>query len=324
MGRGPKWLLAVALGTAIASGSPAVVAQPAEPEPPAEPQPPAQPQPPPEPAPAPEAPAQPPPAPVAPPPAAPHPAYAEPPPYGWGAPPPVAPKPTLADALAAETLVVVFAFGMVAGGSGDIDYECRESGAPDGSLVVTPRCLDDASLDYDDESGAGLGLDLLVHLSPSFRLGGGLLLVPSPEYKLDVPFESPSIDSGPELSLAVVVEGIFPVSDAIALVARGQGGALLLLPSEEHEDAIEQHRESCRQSGFDPCVTNEGPFIGPTVSAGGGIAVLLGDVRLRADLRLQWFSLPFLDFEEAGGGVRTEESYRLSGTRIWIIGGLEL
>jgi hypothetical protein len=234
--------------------------------------------------------------------------------------------------LESAILVPVFSFGVLVGGSGDLNYECEDSGVSDGTLFDPPACSSsgiDSEVEYDDESDFVLAVDLLGHLSPNFRLGGGIQWLPNPDHSFEVRALGESytfdVDSGHELDAYAVAEGIFPLSAAVAALVRAQAGIAVLIPEDEHQELfVDQHREYCKGSGLDPCTTGEGPFVGPTFGVGGGLAILAGDVRLRAELRLEWFWLPYARYEEAGGGTRTKEDYDLSGSRTILFAGVEL
>lgn len=203
-------------------------------------------------------------------------------------------------------------FGLYAGfifaGGGELENECS------GSACTYTRVADD----YDEESEFALGADLLGHVSPQFRLGGGLLFLPSVKVKVDG--ASRDAKFGSELSAVIIGEGVFDVAPTTALTLRGMGGPLFLFPGKDLEDAIDGVKARCPS-----CDVSDGPFVGYTFGVGGGGLFSVGNVGLRAGLLFQYYGVRTLRVEgDTGTGTGTaEETLSSAGTRFMLTAGVE-
>jgi hypothetical protein len=289
--------------------------QPAPPAelPPAEP--PAQP-PPAEPPPAP--PAEPVPPPVAqqpPPPGYVAPAYgAQQPAPAWGAPPP--PPPLAEQPVERSGLVAIARMGFIFTGSGEGEQECDGPGSICG-------VIGGVSEDYDDKSGFLVGVDLLGHVTPQVRLGGGLMYVFATSLEFDG--ESDEIDLGSDLSTQVIVEGLVDVGPRTAIALRGQGGLIMLFPDDELSDLIDELEADCDQidAAGGSCEVKDGPYVGWTVGAGVGVVHDLGGAALRADLILQFYGLPTAGQDVTFQGDDVETTLSFAGNRFILAAGVE-
>jgi hypothetical protein len=249
--------------------------------------------------------------------------WAQPPPQpaqgGWYAgDPPAAPRPTTG-------VVFDLRLAFLATGSGEVETTC------DGDCGG----FDEDSDNYDDESGIALGGDVLARSGPNLRLGGGLL------YEIDTAVDTrEDLDLGTDLSLHGVVEGAFPVSPTVDLVARGTLGLMFLFPGGDLEDAIEEIQDLCDGDpyyyppygggggGYGPprdCSVDDGPYLGWSIGAGGAALFALSGVTLRVDLALQYLRLDMLEVSgESADGDDTTTTATVVGTRFWIGAGVEL
>jgi hypothetical protein len=179
------------------------------------------------------------------------------------------------------------------------------------------------SFDYDEESTIVLGADLLGHVTPWLRLGGGLLY--SPSTSIDVEGFSENLDMGTDLSLLLVVEGLLDVGPKTAIALRGQGGLFMLFPDDDLDDIIASLEADCEtvQGAGGSCDVKDGPFVGWTAGAGAGVIHDLDRVALRADFILQLIGVSTTGQEASFAGDDIETTVSLGGTRFILAGGLE-
>ncbi len=239
---------------------------------------------------------------------------------GWaGGQPMAAPRPE-------EGVVFDLRLAFLATGSGDGETSC------DGDCGG----FDEDSENYDDESGIALGGDVLFRMGPTLRLGGGLL------YEIDTAIDArDKVDLGTDLTLAGVVEGAFPVSPTVDLVARGSLGLVFLFPGDDLEDAIEELQNACDDEPYyyygggggggggygspGNCSVDDGPYLGWSIGAGGGVLLALSGITLRLDLLLQYLRLDMLEISgESADGDDTTVTSSLVGTRFWLGVGVEI
>ncbi|MCB9581660.1 MAG: hypothetical protein H6717_31810 [Polyangiaceae bacterium] len=231
------------------------------------------------------------------------PPYYGPPPQGYGAPPPPQPPPP-----PRSGMVGVAHMGLAIGGSGDTDPSCDGAG-----------CGGSASGNgYDDESDLVLGLDVLGHLSPELRVGGGFLFFPNSA----ADFDGENVDLGSDLSLLLVVEGVFDVGPKVALTVRGQGGAFFLFPGGDLGDAIDRQKEVCDAVGND-CEVKDGPYVGWTAGGGFGVLVAAGKIGIRGDITLQWYGVETFGVNGSTPVGSIDSSLGFAGDRVLLTGGVE-
>lgn len=235
------------------------------------------------------------------------------------APPPSPPTKRLQQRLDTHLIIPVFRVGFPIGGSGEMEYECDESGTNVGA------CPDSfPNIDYEDETGLMLGADLLFRVGSGLRLGAGTLIALDPKYKLEALGNSQTLESGFEASLFGVIEGVFPVGDTVGLTLRGQLGVTALFAGEDHEDALDDFKSECQASSADTCDLNEGPFFGPHVGLGFGVLIDVGSVAFRAELLGQAVRYPLWDSKVSSAGTTLEIKQDIVGTRSLLMLGLEL
>jgi len=213
--------------------------------------------------------------------------------------------------------------GILLTGSGDYNYDDSYSGST--TLTPSPK-----STSGDDKSGVALGVELLGAVSPTVRLGGGILWVPS----MKASIEGTELKAGNQLMLAGIVEPVFPVSPTVGLAIRGQVGIGLLFAGGDLQNAIDDEKSSCAKdlaAGDPKCDVNEGPSFGWNLGGGGGvIAAAGGRVRLRADLLVQYMSQGLWGYQHTHKGIVGSPEYThtvdysVSSTRFWLFAGVEL
>ncbi|MEZ4220887.1 MAG: hypothetical protein R3B13_08155 [Polyangiaceae bacterium] len=211
---------------------------------------------------------------------------------------------------APKTFVALLKLGSVVGGSGSYSTECKSYGG-----AVCPSYED---TDYDEKSVAGLGADFLWHLGPKVRMGfGGLFTTPQHDV------EGQEFAFGPEIGLFGILEGFFPTSDHFALTVRGQVGGSLLFAGEDHRDAIDEVSRSC--ADLDKCENSFGPFPGLNLAVGVGVNFRVGEsTRLRVDAMTEGYAREIMVTDVASAGAGVKLSTQASGTRGWLMAGVEL
>ncbi|MBK7578586.1 MAG: hypothetical protein IPI67_00135 [Myxococcales bacterium] len=98
--------------------------------------------------------------------------------------------------------------------------------------------------DYDDKSGLVLGADFFGHLSPQFRLGGGLLFAPNTKMETS----DGSAKVGSDLSLLAIGEGVFDVGPTTALALRLFVGPAIVIAGSDLKDENDSINDSCNRS----------------------------------------------------------------------------
>ncbi|MGE0328647.1 MAG: hypothetical protein AB7S68_40405 [Polyangiaceae bacterium] len=192
-------------------------------------------------------------------------------------------------------LVPLLRVGYVVGGSGDLEEE-----TPDGK----------AKLEYDDLSTAVFEFDLLGHLSPGLRLGGGIIALPSSSIH---PKGGSDFDLGSEGALVFIVEGILDLSPKVALTLRGYAGFDALNVGGDYQDGRDAACEGANCSWDDQ-------FTGATAGLGIGLLIPLKDVNIRADFMTQAYSVS--GTFASVGSTKIDDTF--SGSRTFLMAGLEL
>ncbi|MBN1606603.1 MAG: hypothetical protein JW940_08205 [Polyangiaceae bacterium] len=216
-------------------------------------------------------------------------------------------------------MAIVPQVGVLLGGAGSLvmDPSCTGTGCSDSGLGSNE------TVKYDDRSRLALELDVLDHLGPKLRLGGGLMIVPSNSFEADT--STRKTKNGAEFTPLVIVEGVF--GDKIAGALRGFVGLPILVPAADLDDVVESLEATCDEvkAAGASCSTGSGPFLGYTLGAGVGVMGQIGEgVALRGDLALQYQSIWGPSMEASGGGTKAEVTTTLSTTRVWLMAGLEL
>ncbi len=205
-------------------------------------------------------------------------------------------------------------FGLRMGGSGELDAECSGDCS----------AFDGGSSDFDDATSFVIGGDLMVHLSPEFRLGAGLLF--SPDTSIDVDGASEETSMGSDLSAMAVAEGVFDLNPKTAFTLRGQGGLFVLFPGGDLDDAIDRLKQICGSaSSGSACDVDDGPYPGFTLGGGPGLRFALEKVALRVELLFQWYSVANVLRTQGNNtaGSSIDVSYTWRGTRFFLAGGVE-
>lgn len=213
--------------------------------------------------------------------------------------------------------MIIPRLGILVSGSGEATYDPSCSGTGCASFDT-----DNLSADYDDKSRLALELDVLAHLGPAFRIGGGLTVVPSSTFEADT--DTSETKNGTEVMPQVILEGVF--GGKVAGTVRGFAGLPILVPADDMDDLVETFENACDtyKAAGASCSTNSGPFLGYAFGAGGGILGQVGEgIALRGDVAVQYQSLWGPSLEASGGGTKYEVETSLSATRIWLMAGAE-
>jgi hypothetical protein len=210
----------------------------------------------------------------------------------------------------ARPIVPVLKAGYTLSGKGEFSYECS------GNV----RCPSQGE-EYKEQSGPGLAADLLFSVSPKLRLGFGALWVMTPNVETDWA----DYESGAEVSAFGILEGFFQTSPRFAFTARLQLGVLSQFPGDDHQRDIDDLRAGCNELQVATCSAGLGPFFGVTGGIGGGGAWLLPDGgALRVDLLVQAYAVDDLTLEMADAGSSGELTRTATGSRVWLMAGIEL
>ncbi len=192
-------------------------------------------------------------------------------------------------------LVPLLRVGYAVGGSGELTEELAG---------------DTTKSEYEDISGLMLEFDLLGHVSPGFRLGGGLIAVPTSEVDRK---SGSDFELGSEGALVFIGEGLFDLSSKLALTVRGFIGFDVLNVGGDYKDVRESVCEG-RSCSWDD------QFTGATAGLGVGLLIPLEGVSLRADLMTQGYAVSgrYISSGETGWNAT------LSGSRTLLMAGVEL
>lgn len=230
---------------------------------------------------------------------------------------PLPAEPTLEQRLEESTWTPVVHVGFITTGKGEVETECSTRGTQQIVGNPTPTC-NSGSEKYSDKSGFAFGADLLLRTTPALRVGIGTLVVLDPRSQ----FDWGDLESGTEVSLFAVGDGVFPVSTKIGIVVRGFVGVTALFAGEAHSEAIEKNREACKTSSI-PCDTSSGPFFGPTGGVGAGAMYQTSTIAWRAELVGQRLMYPLFENSSEANGVKVEQKDQLTGNRVYLFVGAE-
>jgi hypothetical protein len=199
--------------------------------------------------------------------------------------------------------------GLLLSGDGDFKIEC------DGDCGDTS---DEESVD--DVSGLLLAGDVLFPAGKNIDVGFGLMYVTKTELE-----ERDEFELGSDLSAVGIGQLRVPLQPKMAFAGRALGGLLVLFPGGELEDSIDAMKDVCDEAPASAtCDLDEGPYLGFTLGASGGIRYHTGQVVLTADLLLQYINIfNMLDTEVAEGGQSIETWIDYAGTRFWLVAGVE-
>jgi hypothetical protein len=206
--------------------------------------------------------------------------------------------------------------GLLVTGSGNSDtqYEC--------SGIFRATCPPGDSFTEGTKPGLGLGIDALLHLSPHLRVGLGFLYLTNTKSDEN----GRTIAWGTDLSLPLLVEGVFDVFAAVRVGVRAEGGPALLFPGGDLQDWLDRREAICADAGVHDvlCHADSGSFFGGVLGGGGFVSYGVGPVRFRADVVLQYFTLDAGGAQIGDGGNEWDMSTSYSGLRLWLLGGVEL
>jgi hypothetical protein len=241
----------------------------------------------------------------------------------------VAPVPPTPPVSAPPTRGFVFnpKIGFVLSGSVDDKYSDSYSGATPAGLSPSP-----STTSGDEKSGFNLGADFLAAVTPGVRLGAGLLWLPTLKAS---PKGGSDLGAGNQFVLGAIIEGVIPVGGPLSISLRGQGGPSMLLPGSDLSDQINSEKTYCQGSdttlGKPNCNINDGPQLGWHIAGGGGFLIdLKGSLRLRFDFLAQYYWQSLWSYSDthspvSGRSAYTHDvSYSLSGTRFFLMGGIEM
>ena len=209
-----------------------------------------------------------------------------------------------------------FAFGprlgFVAAGSGTDKFSCSGSDCTG---------YTGGSYDYDHKGGIVLGADFFGQLSELIRLGGGLLYTMSNDTEYDG--VSDDYSTGSVLSTDVILELTPRVGRSAWLTPRLQLGPSFLFASGDLQSDLEDGKQSCKDNQLSGCSSFDNPHIGFNFALGFGALFAVGDkVRLRGDALFEYYSIKLIS--ESVPGYSAEVSEKVTGSRLLLLGGLEI
>ncbi len=205
--------------------------------------------------------------------------------------------------------------GLLFGGATHLDLECDETG--------NLGCGTFGVRDHDEASGLGIALDALYGIIPELR--AGLSLHYLPQVKGDASGELRRL--GPGLDFQAVAEGVFDITDRLAVTLRLQGGGTALVPSGFIDDVVKDAQDDCetaRDAGID-CTVNDGPYFAPTLGGGAGVLIQTkGPARLRLDFLFQTHRMKLYEQKAASDGGTVDATLSMDQSRLWLLGGFEI
>jgi hypothetical protein len=219
-------------------------------------------------------------------------------------------------------LVILPRVAFAPAGEGELSFEgsCSASG------TFSDICAELASTesDYTDKSLFMVGLEFMGHATPGLRLGLGAFFLPSA--KVEPEQTGKEYGLGSELDGHVIIEGVIPTQSIFYLPIRAMGGAQLIFPRNELDDARSAQNDLCSDdyvSGAG-CSADTGPVLGLNLGAGmGGILAVHRMLRLRGDLLFQYVRAKLTDFQASRQADDASSSTTMAGYRVWVSAGLE-
>lgn len=187
---------------------------------------------------------------------------------------------------------------------------------------IDGTCPGTVGTDFTDRSWVALGLDGLVHATRGLRLGLGYWVMPYSALGAE-PNKATTVHLGSEHELNVIVEGIAPLRPHLALALRAQGGPRMLVSGGDLADTADSFLATCQRSPVDRCEADKGPFFGGQFTT--TVGLLFGDrIRARADLGVERYAVKTGERQILDGSSERASTTTLSGTRFWVLAGVEL
>ena len=219
-------------------------------------------------------------------------------------------------------LVILPRVAFAPAGEGKLDFEGSCSAT--GTFSEICDSLAGTESDYADTSLFMVGLEFMGHATPGLRLGLGGFFLPSA--KLEPENTGEEFGLGSELDGHVIIEGVIPTQSIFYLPVRAMGGAQVIFPRNELEDARSAQNSLCSDDSVEGagCSADTGPVLGLNVGAGmGGILAVHRMLRLRGDLLFQYVRTKLTDFEASRQADEASSSISMAGYRVWVSAGLE-
>lgn len=184
------------------------------------------------------------------------------------------------------------------------------------------ECGGALSSDFNDKSTVALGVDGMFHASSGLRLGLGYWLVPRSAMGAE-PNKANTRRLGNEHELNAIVEGLAPLRPSLSLALRAQAGPRLLVAGGDLADSTEAFLAACSEMPVDHCEGDKGPHFGAQFTAMLGL-VFGNKVRGRVDLAAERFVMGTGKRSITDGNRSSSSTTDVFGTRLWLLGGLEL
>lgn len=195
-------------------------------------------------------------------------------------------------------------------------------GATEQTICQGNECGGALGTDFNDKSLFMLGLDGMFHASSGLRLGLGYWLVPRSAIGAE-PNKANTRHLGSEHELNAIVEGIAALKPSLALALRAQGGPRMLVAGGDLADSTESFLAACSDMPVDHCEGDKGPHFGAQFTA--MVGLIFGDkVRGRVDLAAERYFVGNGKRSITDGTQSSSSTTDMFGTRVWLLGGLEL
>ena len=166
-------------------------------------------------------------------------------------------------------------------------------------------------------ANVGLAFSLLHELEPRIWFGGSLRLLGAYAYKPDRD-GADAIELGQLLELAPELQYLLPITDQLGVAFSAELGLALLFPSGDLDRRIQTlDAQGFNVTGLPRLGIVGGPQIGLRYAYNAWLAA-------RADIGYLWEKLFLVDASAESGGLRGEESWDVSWTRLRLHVGAEL
>jgi hypothetical protein len=189
------------------------------------------------------------------------------------------------------------------------------------ATVSSESCTDEDDGDYTDASRIRLAASGSYQLNNRLRLGLGYALIPYSGVVYDAD-DTKTWHIGNEQALRALIEALVPVGSQTSLSIGAYVGPHLLIVGGDQSDAADSFIATCEEND-DHCEAEQGPFFG--YSYGTTLGIVVGRaLRWRIDLDVERYSFQTAGYRITDNGTRASVDETLHGTRLWLVGGIEL
>jgi hypothetical protein len=229
---------------------------------------------------------------------------------------------------APEAKIKVFSFvprvGLQLGGGGTFKQGC------DGN-ACTLAGVDTVSTDYSLETAFAIGADFLFKVHDLVRIGPGIFHTFTTKA---TPSGQASQETGSFTELNFVGEVTPRVSPIVWLIPRLQVGMAMFNASGPFGDLLTAQKNQCSTDAADAsaaggsitgCDSFGNPHVGYDIGAGFGAMFAVGPtIRLRTDFLYEYYSVGVGEESASAGSDSLTLNWRLSGSRYFLLAGMEI